>query len=288
MFAVIKVTLPFALYAISYSAFYKENSYTAERYLARLILCGVLVGLTECFSRYYYVHLVGHNIIQNFYLAKVYSPFFNDSNATALFLLTILFFTSTLNPYYKFRKLFIFITVALIILTLSRAAIAGAILFVMIEVVRKVNRIQRILISASIIPVLIGLVPFAYTLVSADGSGVTKLQVYDTFLTKISSNHISLSTIMFGDGMSQGALTYGYQDGKFSHALIPMLVGQIGIVGSSFWLIFVIFSLVKVKWHIVLTLFVCIFIPGLSYAHPFYEFFYIALGIASSTRSWKN
>ena len=139
MFAVIKVNCH-SHYTRSVTALYKENSYTAEIFSSTNSLwCfswfnGMFLAILLC-------TLVGHNIIQNFYLAKVYSPFLM-TQMRPLYFAHILCFTSTLNPYYKFRKLFIFITVALIILTLSRAAI-GAILFVMIEIVRKFNRSRK-------------------------------------------------------------------------------------------------------------------------------------------------
>lgn len=288
VFSLIKVTLPFALYAISYSAFRAEKYHNVERYLVRIILWVISIGFVECAARYYLAFSMGNNVLQNFYLAKINSPFFNDSNATALFLMTGLFITATLNPKNSKYKLFSLTLVLLVFLTLSRAAIVGVVVFVLMNLVQKLPlRIRFVMIVALFCLVAVS-APFFYSFVTTDGSGATKVQVYSVFLSKIISGDLSLTRILIGDGMSQGALTYGYQEGKFSHALIPMLVGQIGIIGAIFWLLFVSFSLIKVNTYLIFSIFVCIFIPGLSYAHPFYEFFYVALGIASSTRTWKN
>jgi hypothetical protein len=287
LFSVIKATLPFALFSISYCAFYAQRYRTIERYLERIILFTILIGCIECIVRYYVVFSTGQNALENFYIAKMYSPFFVDSNATALFLTVGLFLTVTLAEKRFKHKLFKFILLGLIFLSLSRAAIVGAVMFVMIIKIRDLPLNFRILAISTCVFFAWVLLPVAYGLVSSDGSGVTKIQVYDVFFSKIVSDELSFSRIFLGDGMSQGSFTYGYQEGKFSHALIPMLVGQIGIIGSCFWAVFVLCALYKVNVYIIFALFACIFVPGLSYAHPFYEFFYVSLGIASSTRSWK-
>lgn len=286
IFSLIKVTLPIVLFSISYSAFYAQQHRAAGQYLERLVLSVIIVGGAECLIRYYWVFAKGRNIFENFYIAKINSPFFIDANATALFLVNGLFLTALIRKQSFKHTMFVFILFGLIVLTLSRAAIFGAALFVVIVKLRDLPFRLRIITLSTCACLALIFIPFAYALVSFDGSGATKIQVYDVFFSKILSGELSLGRVFLGDGLSKGSLTYGYQEGKFSHALIPMLVGQIGIIGLCFWALFVVCSLAKVNLYLILALFACIFVPGLSYAHPFYEFFYVSLGFASASRSW--
>jgi len=92
---------------------------------------------------------------------------------------------------------------------------------------------------------------------------------------------------LFGFGVQDGARAYSFESGRHAHALFPMLLGQLGIIGS------VIYGLLcagvlwtgKFKSFILL---LAVFMMGLSYFIPLYETFFFAAGlIAALGKSYK-
>ena len=74
--------------------------------------------------------------------------------------------------------------------------------------------------------------------------------------------------------MEQGNYTYSYEIGKYSHAFIPMLIGQFGILGFLLYgLYFFISSAIFSNKN--LYLLIPLSITGLSYLHPFLETIFI-------------
>ncbi|WP_129120581.1 hypothetical protein [Veronia nyctiphanis] len=120
-------------------------------------------------------------------------------------------------------------------------------------------------------------VPKYIDLISADGSGSTKLAIFSR-LSDLFFNYDLLEQL-FGFGVEKGNFAYSYYDGSYAHALIPMLLGELGLVGLLSYLIFWLFWGVKSP-KVFFTVFIPFFILGLSYLPPLNETYFLVAGIS--------
>lgn len=213
---------------------------------------------------------VGFFVNQYFYVFKFSSIMFFDSNFVGLFLLPLLvltlFYLQFNKNEIKFRWLSVLIFL-LNLLTFSRSAIISSVavlyFYFMYKLMKKNSQLFFLVLLFSVLFLFVGLSDFL-SLLLKDGSFYTKLSIF----TSISSifEH-DLVHILFGYGVDAGGTIYSYRDGAYAHALIPLLLGQFGILGLVVYFTFFIYYSFKVGFFGWL-LFFAIMFSGLSLADP--------------------
>ena len=73
--------------------------------------------------------------------------------------------------------------------------------------------------------------------------------------------------MLFGYGLLDGGYAISYQEGKYAHALVPVLLGQIGIIGLLVYLISFTIMCFKSGTHGIVLLF-SFLITGISLVDP--------------------
>jgi hypothetical protein len=167
-----------------------------------------------------------------YYLYKYNSLMFNDSNTTGLLLLCwsglIVFLASNGQP--RYRLLF-FIFLGLIILSLSRSAIAGMVFMLLL----RLSKIGKLNVFFGLVSIA---VLFFLTLASdvfADGSGLTKIEIVQQVIRQIS--YMSLTELLFGYGVGQSEAVLGI----FGHNIFVTYfidLGILGLIGLSLAMMF--------------------------------------------------
>lgn len=226
---------------------------------------------------------------QYFYAYKFSSIMFFDSNFVGLFLLPILI----LNLFYieisrkLIFKILLIVVLFLIFLTFSRSAIITATIVIYIYsmyIVMRWNK-QFFFISLFLTFFLfsIGLF-YLYTALIQDGSLKTKLGIFSS-LNAIFEN--DLINIFFGYGVETGGTVYSYKEGAYAHALIPLLLGQFGLIGLIAYFSLLIYLSFKIGFYGWL-LFFTIFTSGLSLADPWQILNYFSFLIMAHHTSFNK
>ncbi|WP_162626165.1 hypothetical protein [Aeromonas salmonicida] len=280
IFDCIKITLPF-IYALILPALIFRVSELRINFLMKLLsFFVVLLLLVELIIRVGSISSIS-DIERNFYIFKVDSPFFVDTNALAIYALLYLIVIVYYNNIYIAAPKILFSTVTIllyifIVLSFSRAAIiGGASIYLVCAFIRK-GYITRFVIVCSLIFAALLCLPLILELVNSDGSGSTKLGVW-YHLPDLITSHSSYNVI-WGFGINNGSYAYSYESGKYSHVLIPMLLGQVGVIGLFIYFIYfyLMYRCIGRAYYILL---VPVFIVGLSYIHPFLETIFFASAV---------
>ena len=68
--------------------------------------------------------------------------------------------------------------------------------------------------------------------------------------------------------MNAGAYLYSYEEGAYAHAVLPMLMGQVGLIGLVVYIVFfILYGRLVARNYLII--YFPIFLIGLSYLHPF-------------------
>ncbi|ENR5393540.1 O-antigen ligase family protein [Providencia rettgeri] len=201
----------------------------------------------------------------SFYIFKYGSIMYLDSNYVALqllvnFVLIFLFFNK------KTRKILLCITALLILFTFSRSAYIGLLFIFFIEFYqRKRSSYKLIIITLILITTLFSIsLLFNYQIQSNDISFNSKLEILDS-LKNIDSH--PLLTTLFGIGFEIGGYLYSFRDGAYAHAFIPLVLGEVGILGLILYLLILLYLIKTSPTHfsaIILVMFIC----GMSLIDP--------------------
>lgn len=271
-----KLFLAFGLsFFVFYSVYYASNKAV---HVAVIVATSVVI-LVLCLDTYFrFSGFSYERLASNFYIYKVNSPFFVDSNAVALY---ALFGFSLFYYYYLYqcnRSCFLllallFLIFLFILLSFSRASIIA--LFVLLIFSWYFRRSYYFKINILFLSVFIFFlsVPMIISMVNFDGSGSTKVGIYVRFWDLFWLQDILPALV--GHGINEGNYVYSYEEGKYSHALIPMVTGQFGLFGLVLYFFFFLYSAWITKGHS-LYAFIPAFVAGLSYLHPFLETLFVA------------
>lgn len=279
-FGAIKISLPF-IYSICIITLIRNiDSESLEKVFRLLCVFVVSILLFEFLFRASNASSI-NQILVNFYLFKTNSPFFNDTNATALYAICYFMPIYYYNYHYKnesnkFITICLYIMLLMVFFTLSRAAIISLSLFITLSLLNRGHKNIRVLLFfiGSFSSLLI--IPLILDAISSDGSGQTKIEIFSA-LPNIITTYSSLD-ILFGFGFDYGSYAYSYEVGKYSHLLITMLLGQVGLIGALIY--FIYFILLRISSSKDLSLVIIpLFIVGLSYLSPFLENIFIATSI---------
>lgn len=281
LFDFVKVPLAFSTSFLAYYFIVKNDTKSIYKILTLMLYSAALFLTLELKGR---ISMFDGNIdtaLSNFYLLKIISPFMVDSNAVglyALFYFTISLYLNGLNGflYKKQNTALNFIFLFFIIASLSRAAIATALIILLINRWNTIPKIIKfLLIPIVVVSIIIGLY-LAIGLITKDGSGLTKLNVLKN-IADIAPG-LDIKGFVFGYGINEGNYIYSYQDGAYSHLLLPMVLGQFGIIGMIFYVLFFVIGFYITNRYIFLFL-IAMFVVGLSYLHPFLETIFLVNGI---------
>lgn len=173
------------------------------------------------------------------YSYKFNSIMFQDSNFVALFILVLLFFWVYINRFSGKGKLVALVLVALLLLTLSRAAALTVFVFFMLYFFRGRFYKVRKLLYFVLIP--LSLIAFNYlrSFSYLDGSFSSKFYIVDLFLSYLSS--ASFNELVFGVGFGNAVNYLGIG----AHNIFVFYFVEVGIVG--FFLLFRLWWLVLIK-----------------------------------------
>ena len=223
-----------------------------------------------------------------FYSYKDGSPFFTDSNFTGLFIFIWFIVFVHFKEVIFSKKIAYFLTflfLVLAFLTFSRTLYA-AILLVYIGFML-LGRLTKFWAMA--IYVVVGLIMGWFLLyfgsfLADDASLQTKFGIWGSLINNFIE--VDLFNQLFGFGLIEGKYVFSYEFGKSSHALIPQLFGDIGIIGTLIYcsLLFLIFAKVEKGF----LYFMAIMLMGSSLFDPWDPVYFAAMGILSAVPNIKK
>ena len=220
----------------------------------------------------------------NFYIYKVNSPFFFDSNTTGVFacicFVVSLYFKG--NLYRERSRLFSLplIFSAFAVLSLSRASIITVCIVLLVYFFRRFSLLWQILIVFLLTITFLFGFESVITGLWLDGSGWSKMESFAR-IPEIAGK-LSFNSMLFGNGVDAGSYTYSYLEGSYAHSLIPMLLGQVGLLGMLLYAVFFLYIMFLTKGKTLLFM-VILIVQGFSYLHPFYEFLFFGLGMIAGS-----
>lgn len=219
-----------------------------------------------------------------FYKYKIGSPFFTDSNFVGLYLLPFWFLYIVLKSQNdsrnyitpKFHFIIVISFSILALLTFSRSYLFVFVFFsICVYVFQNIKR--------SILVVLTPLFSFAFswtvshifTIVRDDFSFQTKLKVWTNTFNNFSEQ--SVSDIMFGNGFANGKFIFSYAEGNSAHAMIPQLLGEIGLLGLLLYLAFLLLITYRIQFGFLF--FISILLLGFSLFDSWEPLYFGIIGI---------
>lgn len=280
IFDSVKILFCLFSFYIGYSIFSRVINKNDAREISFVIFIASTIFLFfEFYLRVY--KTFGFNLsVSNFYILKVDSPFFYDSNGTGIYILCLFCYFVTLWEKLNSEKyIYTAITYVFMLGTFSRAAILCSVLVFICYIFIRSNILTRFfLVSLASLLLWFG-TSTVLTTIAFDGSGGTKLLIFSRITDLYFAN--SLSEQLFGFGIELGNFAYSYLEGSYAHALIPMLLGEVGLIGLFAYLAFWLWWILRINTFVIIV-FVPFFILGISYLPPFNETYFFVGGIAAS------
>jgi hypothetical protein len=250
----------------------KADTVTVAKSFDLMVVCALVILLIECYLRLTSTEFNFQAALINAHAFKHDSPFFYDANAAAIFLIIhFSLFIYRIKMFNSNSKL-LFLLVGslfaiLVLLTFSRAAI---VVFALLVIYLSYSTIKiKIAKRASILLLFIMvlfLAPNVYELIESDLSGITKIEILFSMTSWWDQD---IGKALFGAGINDGNYLYSYEEGKYSHATIPMVLGSFGLIGVILY--FTFFLLVHSASPRALVWILPLFVLGLSYLPPFLE-----------------
>lgn len=266
-----------------------------------IILIPVTLIIMDIFYRF---SLTSYDeIIRNFRVFKIASMMFFDSNAAAMYIvcwiavaISLLRFNNSclsveslaglhqesLQRTKNVLKVSLLAMLVALLLTLSRSAIAAFFISYAVYLTsstrRTRSRVAGWIVLGCVIAASLSTISYVARI---DGSVVTKLNIYRELGRYLSDPATPVLNILFGSGMVDGIYKISYAPGLHSHTLFSTLIGQIGLIGTMFYVLwFIVEGARSGKVFLLISAF--ILVSGFAYTNPFYETFFLALGIASA------
>lgn len=174
----------------------------------------------------------------------------------------------------KFEILLYFI---LCILTFSRAAIFGTLgIFVYFYVFKKFPITLKFLSILS----LIVLVPILFMFLTADGSFLTKIQIYIETWQYILD--IDIWHFFYGNGLESSTLFLS----RYGHTLLTLYIIEEGVIGFFVLLLFLLLNVIGTEYT--LYLIIPLILMGFSYMANIIPYFYLFLGIIYNIENYRT
>ncbi|UUM30468.1 hypothetical protein [Vibrio japonicus] len=176
-----------------------------------------------------------------------------------------------------FRKFVFLYSIALLILTFSRSAYIGAFLFYFSSYVYyKKLPIKIAILLFFGVAILYFTYYFSYN--SFSTNDVSLSSKFEIFKSLALINTYELLVVLFGVGFEVGGYLYSFRDGAYAHALLTLLLGEVGVIG------FIIYGLIlgvlitknsREINGIILTMLIC----GLSLVYPWDSIYIYSVSI---------
>lgn len=212
----------------------------------------------------------------SFYIFKYGSIMYLDSNYVALHILVIMLLSESFRSG-MFRKFVFLYSIALLILTFSRSAYIGAFLFYFSSYVYyKKLPIKIAILLFFGVAILYFTYYFSYN--SFSTNDVSLSSKFEIFKSLALINTYELLVVLFGVGFEVGGYLYSFRDGAYAHALLTLLLGEVGVIG------FIIYGLIlgvlitknsREINGIILTMLIC----GLSLVYPWDSIYIYSVSI---------
>ena len=109
----------------------------------------------------------------------------------------------------------------------------------------------------------------------SDSSFQTKINIFENLFSRV--DDIDLRTILFGGGYEKGGFLYSPNPAAYAHALIPLLLGQVGVIGCACYV--ATLAYVATRWHDARYWIVAFVLTGFSLSDPFEPYYFLPMVI---------
>lgn len=212
-----------------------------------------------------------------FYIYKYGSIMYLDSNYVALHILVVI--GLLLNISCKYKNTLMLSSIILLILTFSRSAYIGFIAIVILYYFVRVHKTTKMALIYMVMVMMI------FLGIWINHSGITGFITDESFSSKIiifSSLEriasIDFINFLFGSGFDIGGYVFSYKDGGYAHAFIPLVLGELGVVGLIAMcsvLLLIMIKLRSVSLYILAPYMIC----GFSLIYPYDSMYILVLTI---------
>lgn len=225
-------------------------------------------------------------INSNLHVLKFGTPFFSDSNgigiyALCMFILSVFINKKNVKCILTYRLMFLFF----IFFSLSRSCIIAAIILLCIKYIySNLNYLLKSFLLMVTIFSALSLLPLVLAILQEDNSSNDRVLVFIDLYHRFGNDGVF--RMLFGYGEEVGKTYFNFEEGHYSHAFIPLVLGQSGLFGLlSFCMAFVYLAL---KGGSIFIYLFCIMIAGLIFLPPYFETVYFVLAIILSKEYIKE
>ncbi|WP_352283713.1 hypothetical protein [Pseudoalteromonas sp. Q18-MNA-CIBAN-0097] len=258
------------------------------------LLLSCLIFTLECFIRFKYPELGldsgmdGKIISQrmadgvstdNFFYFKYGSIMFFDSNYIGLNLLPLVILTLS---HHKYRSIFLVWLVLLVLFSLSRSAWVGLLFIFTLWGINRPGNLGRFLMGISLIAIPFAII-LVYEIVKNDPSFLTKIAIFNSLELITEVSYVEL---FFGFGLVEGPFIYSPNENAYAHALLPLLLGQVGIVGTFIYFFTWLLMCKRFGFPVFLA-FIILNLCGISLADPWEVIYFYVPIYASFVRQYS-
>mgnify|MGYP003984176115 CR=1 FL=1 len=226
------------VFIVSYVILYKTNSNTIINISEKLIYFSLPLLMFEAYYRY--THPISGDIYIEkgredllFYIYKMNSVMYQDSNFVGIFILCLFFFLLYIKQfgekkYYISFSLLIILTFA----TLSRASIISLVFFSILYLARKKIYKYRYLVTIITVISITLLFPILIEYKNFDESFATRFHIFDNMMLYLSNT--DLISLFFGAGFGNSVDVLN----RGAHNFFMTYLVESGIIGTALIIIF--------------------------------------------------
>lgn len=222
---------------------------------------------------------------ESFYIFKFGSIMYLDSNYVALHALVVL--SLSFFVFNGTKRILISLLLSIIIaMALSRSVYISFLLLPMLYFFKSQSLSVKFYLSVFIFPLIIFLLfYFVYGVGVEDGSLDTKLGIFKVFFSKVMD--AENLTFYWGDGFDIGGFLYSFEAGKYAHAMIPLIIGELGLIGFMLYSGLLFYAYVKIGYDS-LYIIVPMLVSGLSLIYPYDTMYLYSLIVLFFIKNNRN
>lgn len=239
------------------------------------VLVSLVLLLIETFIRFMYPEYAvkgdGNAYLDSlkrdsFYIFKFGSIMYLDSNYVALHALVA--FSLSFFVFEDSKRILISLLLAIVIaMALSRSVYISFLLLPMLYFFKKQSLYVKFYLLVFIFPLIIFLLFYLiYGGGVEDGSLDTKLGIFKVFFSKVMD--VENLTFYWGNGFDVGGYLYSFEAGKYAHAMMPLIIGELGLIGFMVYSGLLFYAYVKIGYES-LYIIVPMLVSGLSLIYPY-------------------
>ncbi|WP_237290857.1 hypothetical protein [Vibrio sp. A2-1] len=272
--------LAYLTFFVTYFLFRSLTIERREKIFTWILVLALLFSILELTSRLQGLSDLVYLLNSNLHSLKSQSAYYSDSNGYGIYILCIimLLILYILNNELKRRRFFVLgvtILCLFLMLSLSRSAIISFFFFLFfIFSCHTKSKLVKYIHFLIMVAAILLLIPKLYEFVLSDSSGSTRILIFQHTFSEFGSD--TISEMFFGLGEGLGKIRFSYEEGAYAHALIPLLLGMSGLIGTATYFMFWVILILSER---MLFLFLGpLFITGLILLPPYFEVIYFCLG----------